>query len=244
MLGPLAQLFLKHVSPTKGDRVLDVACGTGIVTRLVAPVVGPVGQVMGIDISADMLAVARKNARALGATVQWRLGNAANLPLEDETFDMALCQQGFQYFPDQAAALREMYRVLVPGGRLALCVACSVDAENQPYQWAKVDALTRHVGHRAGEKARQMTSFYQGDSDKLVNLITGAGFQNPKVQGITIKVQMGSLNHLIHEDDYQDLAFDARTAVVKQIQKAMEPFQNDRGVEIPYGMHIATGLRD
>jgi len=244
MLEPLAQLLLKHVSPTKGDRVLDVACGTGIVARLAAPVVGPSGQITGIDISTDMLAVARKTTPVLGAAIQWRLGNAANLPLEDETFDLALCQQGFQYFPDQTAALQEMYRVLVPGGRLALCVACAVDAVQQPYQWAKVKALSRHVSSAAGQEARQLAPFFQGNSDELMRMIASAGFKNPEIRNMTIKVQMGPLNHLIHEDDYQDLAFDARTAVVKQIQKAMVPFQNDRGVEIPYGMHIATGLRE
>lgn len=244
MFKPLAQLFLKHVSPKKGDRVLDVACGTGIVARLVAPVVGPGGQVTGIDISADMLAVARKKSSSLGTAVDYRLGDAADLPLEDETFDLVLCQQGFQYFSDQAAALQEMYRVLVSGGRLALCVASSIDAVKQPYQWAKAKALSRHAGPAAGQRARQLAPFFQGDSDELLRMITDAGFQNPEVHNATIKVQMGPLNHLIHEDDYPDLAIDARTAIVKQIQKAMEPFQNDRGVEIPYGMHIATAIRD
>ena len=244
MFEPLAQLFLKHVPLKRGDHVLDVACGTGIVTRLVAPVVGPGGQVTGIDISADMLAAARKNATSLGATIQWRLGDAADLPIEDETFDLVLCQQGFQYFSEPTTALREMYRVLVPGGRLALCVASSVDAVKQPYQWAKVKALSRHAGPAAGQRARQLAPFFQGDSDELLCMIADAGFQNPEVHNATIKVQMGPLNHLIHEDDYPDLAIDARTAVVKQIQKAMEPFQNDRGVVIPYGMHIATAFRD
>jgi ubiquinone/menaquinone biosynthesis C-methylase UbiE len=244
MFEPLAQLFLKHLPLKHGDHVLDVACGTGIVTRLVAPVVGPGGQVTGIDISVDMLAVARKNATSLGATIQWRLGDADDLPFEDETFDLVLCQQGFQYFSDQAATLREMNRVLVPGGRLALCVASSIDAIQQPYHWAKAKALSRHAGPTAGRKVRQLAPFFQGDSDELVHMMAEAGFRNPRVQNTTIKVQMGPLNHLIHEDDYQDLAFDARPAVVKQIQKAMEPFQNDRGVVIPYGMHIATALRD
>jgi ubiquinone/menaquinone biosynthesis C-methylase UbiE len=248
MFKPLARLFLKRVPLKRGDRVLDVACGTGIVARLVAPVVGASGQVIGIDISADLLRVAGantplSNTSSSSAPIQWRLGDAAKLPVEDEAFDLVLCQQGFQYFPDQAAALREMYRALAPGGRLALCVARSVEAEHQPYQWAKFKALTLHVSPEAGQDARRLAPFFCGDSSVLMKMIAEAGFQNPEVEDVTIKVQMGPLDHFIHEDVFPDLANDVQTAVVKHIHKAMESYMNDRGVEIPYGMHIASALK-
>jgi ubiquinone/menaquinone biosynthesis C-methylase UbiE len=250
---PLARLFLKRVPLKRGERVLDVACGTGIVARLVASEVGECGQVTGIDISADMLRVAGANTPGAntpltntpssGASIQWRLGDAAKLPVEDEAFDLVLCQQGFQYFPDQAAALREMYRALAPGGRLALCVARSVEAEHQPYQWAKFKALTLHVSPEAGQNARRLAPFFRGDASVLMKMIVDVGFQNPEVEDVTIKVQMGPLDHFIHEDVFPDLANDAQTAVVKHIHKAMEPYMNDRGVEIPYGMHVASALK-
>jgi ubiquinone/menaquinone biosynthesis C-methylase UbiE len=253
MFEPLARLLLKRVPLKRGERVLDVACGTGIVARLVALEVGERGQVTGIDISADMLRVAGantplantrlSNTLSSGAHIQWRLGDAAKLPVEDEGFDLVLCQQGFQYFPDQAAALREMYRALAPGGRLALCVARSVDAEGQPYQWAKFKALTLHVSPEAGKNARRLAPFFRGDASLLMKMMAEAGFQNPVVEDITIKVQMGPLDHFIHEDVFPDLANDAQMAVVKHLHKAMEPYMNDRGVEIPYGMHIASALK-
>ncbi len=77
----------------------------------------------------------------------------------------------------------------------------------------------------------------------LMKMMADAGFQNPGVEDVTIKVQMGPIDHIIYEDVFPELANDAQTAVVKHIYQAMEPYTNDRGVEIPYGMHIASALK-
>jgi ubiquinone/menaquinone biosynthesis C-methylase UbiE len=100
--------------------VLDVGCGTGVVARLAAHHVGPTGKVVGLDLKAGMLAVARSLPSLPGVSIEWQEGNALALPFSAETFDAVLCQQGLQYLPDRPAALGEMHRVLVPGGRLAL----------------------------------------------------------------------------------------------------------------------------
>jgi ubiquinone/menaquinone biosynthesis C-methylase UbiE len=121
LVGPLfrpwAEQLIDEVQLTAGERVLDVACGTGCVARLAAERVGGSGKVVGIDLSAPMLAVARRVAPG----IEWREGDAGSLPLQDgESFDAALSQQGFQFFADRAAAAREMHRALVPGGRVAI----------------------------------------------------------------------------------------------------------------------------
>ena len=108
-----------------GQRVLDVACGTGVVTRLAAERVGSSGRAVGLDVNADMLAAAR--AASPGSRIEWHEGSALALPFPDASFDVLFCQQGLQFFPDRAAGLREMRRVLVPGGRLALSCWRSVD---------------------------------------------------------------------------------------------------------------------
>src|SRR5262245_28909838 len=88
---PWAELTLDEVHLSRGDRVLDIACGTGIVARVARERLGDTGQVVGIDISPDMLAV----ARAAAPGVDWREGNAAALPLRQrELFDVIVCQQG------------------------------------------------------------------------------------------------------------------------------------------------------
>ncbi|HEX5132856.1 MAG TPA: methyltransferase domain-containing protein [Candidatus Krumholzibacteria bacterium] len=121
LVGPLFQPWveplLEDVGLKPGDRVLDVACGTGIVARIAGERLGSTGNVVGVDLNPQMLAVARRVA----PTIDWREGDAGTLPLRDgEAFDVVLCQQGFQFFPDRAAAARQMHAALVKGGRLGV----------------------------------------------------------------------------------------------------------------------------
>lgn len=114
---PWAGPLLEEVGLRLGDRLLDVACGTGIVARVAKEHLGETGKVVGIDISPGMLAVARREAR----DIDWREGDAGSLPLQDgEQFDAVVCQQGLQFFPDRPAALLEMRRAMAIGGRLAV----------------------------------------------------------------------------------------------------------------------------
>jgi SAM-dependent methyltransferase len=121
LVGPLFQPWvaptLEAVELAAGDRVLDLACGTGIVARLAKQRVGESGKVVGVDLSPAMLAVARRVAQG----IDWREGDAGALPLRaDELFDVVVCQQGLQFFPDRPAALHQVHRALAAGGRLAV----------------------------------------------------------------------------------------------------------------------------
>ena len=107
---PLARIFLHEIALRPGQSVLDVACGTGIVGRLAAPVVGVRGRIVGVDLNAGMLAVARKNAPAGAALLEWRQGDALALPCADREFDAVLCQQGLQQFPDRVVSDAEGLR--------------------------------------------------------------------------------------------------------------------------------------
>jgi ubiquinone/menaquinone biosynthesis C-methylase UbiE len=126
-----------------GQRVLDVACGTGIVARTAAPRVGTAGSVTGVDINEAMLSVARR----VSPDLEWRQGDAAALPFEDAEFDAALSQMAMMFFPDPAAALREMARVVQPPGTVAILIPAGLDA-NPAYE-AFVDIVTRHAGPAA-----------------------------------------------------------------------------------------------
>ena len=118
ILGPWAPLLVNAARPTAGERVLDVACGTGVVARIAAERVGPSGRVIGVDLNPGMIRVARSLPAPIGAPIEWLERSALDLRLEDASFDVVLCQQGLQFFPDKALALREMRRVLDHGGRL------------------------------------------------------------------------------------------------------------------------------
>ncbi len=114
-------LALAALAP--GDKVLDVACGTGLVSLQAARAVGPLGQVLGIDLSGQMVEAAARHAGGCGlANVDFARMDGETLELPDGGFDAALCALGLMYMPEPGQALREMRRVLKPGGRLALAV--------------------------------------------------------------------------------------------------------------------------
>ena len=122
ILGPWAPLLVDTARVTAGERVLDVACGTGVVTRAAAKRAGPTGRVVGIDLNPGMIAVAKSLPAPIGASIEWLERSALDLRLENASFDVVLCQQGLQFFPDKLVALQEMRRVLDQRGRLALSV--------------------------------------------------------------------------------------------------------------------------
>src|SRR5262249_46338280 len=123
IMEPWVRCLVDVAALRPAEHALDVACGTGFVARLAADRVAPDGRVVGIDLNAGMIERARKaSTAARGTTIEWRTGDAIALPFENAAFDVVLCQQGVQFFPDRVKGLREMRRVLRPGGRLAFTV--------------------------------------------------------------------------------------------------------------------------
>jgi SAM-dependent methyltransferase len=174
IFGPWAEDLVALAKPQPGERVLDVACGTGVVARLVAQSVGPSGAVVGFDLNPGMLAVARALPPPHGAQIEWREGNVSAMPFPDRTFDLVLCQQGLQFFPDRPGALREMHRVLGHGGRLALSVWRPM--QHSPGFAALATALGRTIAPEAASIIQG--PFALGSADDLRTPITGAGFRD------------------------------------------------------------------
>jgi ubiquinone/menaquinone biosynthesis C-methylase UbiE len=130
-LAPALRALLERAALQPGERVLDVACGTGMLTLAAAEAVGPRGRVSGVDLSAQMLEVARRRAdggkdertnQRAAAKASFKRMDAEQLDLPDASVDVALCALGLMYVPDPAQAMHEMRRVLRPGGRLVLAV--------------------------------------------------------------------------------------------------------------------------
>lgn len=157
-----------------GDRVLDVACGTGILAREALARVGSGGSVTGLDAGAGMLAVAER----LEPAVHWRQGMAEELPFADDTFDVVVSQFGLMFFADRGRALREMQRVLGPGGRLAVAVWDSL--ERHPGYVAEVELLDRIGGRRAGDALR--APFVLGDLATLRALFDAQGMGSASIE--------------------------------------------------------------
>jgi ubiquinone/menaquinone biosynthesis C-methylase UbiE len=175
---PVAADLIGVANLRPGERVLDVACGTGIVTRLAAERVGPNGTVTGLDINPGMLAVAREVVPP-GRSIAWYESPAEALPLPDDEFDAVLCGMGLQFFSDKPAALREARRVLVAGGRLV----ANLPGPTPPLFEVMAQELARHISPESASFMRVVFSLH--DADTLRSLATEAGFSDVTVQSTT-----------------------------------------------------------
>ncbi|HSA55331.1 MAG TPA: methyltransferase domain-containing protein [Gemmatimonadaceae bacterium] len=178
---PFAAELVAAAALRGGERVLDVACGTGIVARLAADQVGPDGAVSGLDINPAMLSVARSVAQSSGSRIKWYESSAEAMPLPDASFNVAFCQLGLMFMPDQKAAMREMRRVLVAGGRVLVSTA----RPNALFD-AMDAALARHIGPDAAAFVRQVFSL--PDPAVHERLLHQAGFRDvqTRIEGKTI----------------------------------------------------------
>lgn len=157
------------------DRVLDVACGTGIVARRAAARVGDRGTVAGSDMNVGMIEVARAAAAGRHLDIDWRVADVTALPYGSGSFTVVCCQQGLQFFGDQQAALAEMRRVLTPDGRIG--VAIWRPLEFSPGFGMLIDAVERNVGPAAAAVMR--APFSAPGREALRTLIASAGFRDP-----------------------------------------------------------------
>ena len=172
---PFALDLVADAALGPGVRVLDVACGTGVVARLAAERVGPTGTVIGLDMNPGMLSMARETAAAAGADIRWYETSAESIPLPDDSFDVVMCQLGLQFVGDKSAALREMRRTLAPGGR----VLVSTPPPN-PFFDVLDKALARHIGDEAAGFLRMV--FTLNDPVVIEQLFESAGFREVSVR--------------------------------------------------------------
>jgi ubiquinone/menaquinone biosynthesis C-methylase UbiE len=240
MLASWVSALLDLVALKPGDRVLDVACGTGVVARAAASQVGAGGHVVGLDLNGAMLAL----ARASGSAVEWREGNAMALPFASSAFDVVVCQQGLQCFPDRAKALREAHHVLVPGGRFAVAVWCAI--ESNPGHHALARGLARHVGAEAAEL--MFTVFRLGDAQTLQTMLEGAGFHDVRVRRekkvarfpspelFTRWVVVGSV---LGRTGIQ-VRDEPLAALIHEVDGALQPYVRGDGLAFPMEAHLAV----
>lgn len=242
ILGPWAPLLVDAARVAAGERVLDVACGTGVATRAAAMRAGSAGHVVGADLNPAMIGVARSLPAPIGPPIEWLQCSALDLGLEDASFDVVLCQQGLQFFADKAVALQEMRRVLDHGGRLAL----SVWNSGGLYNSAVGEALARIIGDDVA--VRFCASRQSPTRDELQRLATEAGFSAVDVRISRTKVHLPHLNrftldHLAATPVAPIIAAagpkvrqDIGASVAQQLQR----YADGDGVSYPEETHVLT----
>ncbi|ELY93107.1 Methyltransferase type 11 [Natrialba chahannaoensis JCM 10990] len=230
-----------------GDRVLDVACGTGIVARRAASRVGTSGSVDGLDINEGMLAVAEKTAADSHPSIEWQQGDAMELPFPEEQFDIVCCQQALQFFDDPTAAVEEMGRVLAPGGRVALSVWRPLDY--QPAYKILAEALERHVDAEAGAMMR--SPFPAWEQEDIRTLVQNAAFD-----AVSVTIEIGAVRYpsvaafVRREAASSPLAGSlaavertVRAELVQEVEDELRVYSDDEGIVSPMESYIVTAER-
>ena len=251
IFGPLSRHVLAAARLGAGERVLDIACGTGVLARQAAPAVGGSGQVVGADLRPGMLAVAQALPQPAGAPIEWRQADAHELPLEDARFDAVLCQQGLQFFADRPRALREMKRVGKPGARVVL--ALWREFERHELFQAMAEIELKHLADAGLSIADAMAPFSLASADEIDRLCAEAGFRRIEITPLSIEASFPAAN-FVHNLEFAYAAvmpqfaddparFHAYVEVVtKETEPLLRRFTKAGTIAFPMHTHLVAAV--
>jgi ubiquinone/menaquinone biosynthesis C-methylase UbiE len=228
-----------------GQRVLDVACGTGVIARLTAQRVGPTGTVTAIDLAADMIEVAKATPAPMAPPIEWHVGDATSLPFADEQYDVVTCQMGLMFMEDPGAAIAEMRRVVVPGGRVIVNTPGAIQA---PFALME-QAIIEHISAELGGFVRAVFSMH--DPDTVAALLRDAGLNDVEAHMSTATFQLASPAEFLWQ--YINLtpmgpfvaqaSEQAQAAMERQVVETWQPYVVNGITPVEQPMVISTGRR-
>ena len=243
-LAPAQSLMLESVALQPGERVLDVACGTGLVSFPMLDTVGETGAVVGVDISAEMVEHARRLAEKRGdRNARFERFDAEALNLEGAPFDAAVCALGLMYVPDPVKALGEMLRLLKPGGR----ATAAVWGARAKCGWAEIFPIVdAHVSSDV------CPLFFQlGTKDSLARAFTQAGFSDVRCARLEVELRYASGDEALNAAfrggpvalAYNRFDEKTREAVHGEYLESIEAFRDGPGYRVPGEFVIASGVK-
>jgi SAM-dependent methyltransferase len=239
---PVSVALLEAAALQPGERVLDVACGTGLIARLAAERVGSSGTVTGLDLSPDMIEVARAVSPS---AIAWHVGDAASLPFPDDAYDVVLCQMGLMFMQERRAAVGEMRRVTAPGGR----VVVNTPGPMQPPFAVMEQALIDHISADLGGFVRAVFSMH--DSEGVASLLRDAGLVDVTTATSTATLNVGTPAEFLWE--YINLTpmgpvvaqapATAQETMERHVIESWRPFIAEDAMSISQPMVVASGRK-
>jgi ubiquinone/menaquinone biosynthesis C-methylase UbiE len=252
MFMPLTRALIKDTPIVEGQTVLDVAGGSGEPSLTIAEAVGPTGSVTCTDFAAEMVEVAKAAATRRGINnITFRQCSADSLPFADGTFDVALSRLGAMFFPDPLAALREMLRVVKPGGSLAFVVWRA--SELNPFFSVTSEIMSRYV-EPAPEEPDAPNAFRFAESGKLAGLLKEAGAVE-----VRERILKSEITAPVALEDYWEmrseiseslrsklagLSDEQKAEIAKEVQLAAAPFFPNNQMNFPSETLVVVGRKE
>lgn len=242
ILGPFARALVEFAAPQKGEWIVDVGCGTGAAARYAAEAVGSTGKVAAVDMNASMIDVARSLPVVAGAPIEWHVAQATDLPLEDQSVDVALCAQTLQFLPEKRLSLIEVQRVVKEKGRVAVSLWTPI--EDNPYFYTLVETMTRHVGPETavGLKA----AFALTDAAEIYNLLQESGFGQIEMQETQLDLLMPELTDFVPRHiqatpmatGFIQASKAIQQTVIREVAEKLNRYAENGRTQIPFRSHM------
>jgi SAM-dependent methyltransferase len=247
-LGPSTGKMMEFANISNGKSVLDIAAGAGEQSITAAKIVGPEGYVLATDISSNILEFAKKMALDNGLTnVETRVMDGENLDLPDESFDAVISRVGLIYFPDQQKALKEMLRVLKPGGKIA-AIVYSTPEKNKFFSIPV--SIIRNRAKLPPPLPGQPGPFSLGSEGTIENAFTQAGFINVKSELVDSPLILSSAAECVRFEKesfgalhqmLSSLSDTEKESVWQEIENELRKFESENNFIGPCEMIVAVG---
>lgn len=240
---PAQDKLMEMMNLQPGESVLETACGTGLVTSRILKAVGDNGKVTATDLSGGMVELAKENVYSHNGSLNFRRMDAENLDLEENSYDAAICALGLMYVPDPLQSLREMYRVLKPGGRAGIAIW----GERKNCGWAEIFPV---VDKRVATDVCPMF-FQQGTGNTLEKSMETAGFHNIEMVRFHENLTFSNEEHALLAAfaggpvalAYQKFDQETKVSAHREYLDSISEYKKGEGFEIPGEFVVACGFK-
>jgi SAM-dependent methyltransferase len=248
LLAPVLDILIDRAKARSGERIVDVGCGNGSTTLAFAREVGPAGHVLGIDVSAPMLARAREAAPA-HAPVEFVLADATIYPFDRQSFDLVASRFGVMFFAEPALSFANIRRALRPSGRLAF--ACWREPRDNPWMMTPLQAVYKHVPKLPPQGPEDPGPFAFASEARVQRILGEAGFADTKMERCDLALDVaigGGLDAAVQSAleigpasrALEGQAPELRAAAANSVREALVPFVRDQAVSLPGSIWIVT----